>query len=97
MSPIKEIEQFITILIKTNPGLSGCCSYDISATRTKDHLPWFYEEMYEEMYTVSFNFPIYYRNEVIKISKFCGINFEYEFYDYQEGTIRFETEYKDIY
>lgn len=93
MSPMKEIEQFITILIKTNPGLSGSYSYDISATRTKDHLPWFYEEMY----MVSFNFPIDYRNEVIKISKFCGINFEYEFYDYQEGVIRFETEIKDIY
>ena len=89
---LKEIEQFITILIKTNPGLSGRYNYDISYTR-KDTDPWFYEEVY----SVSFNFPMIYRNEVLKISKFCGIRFEHEYYSYQDSVVRFETEIKDIY
>lgn len=78
----KDIEQFVTVLFKTHPELKDTTNYSLSTTT----IPILSHESgilipNHETLSITLNFPRCYRNQVLTISKFCGINFEHEFYD----------------
>jgi hypothetical protein len=78
----KDIEQFVTVLFKTHPELKYSTNYSLSTTTIPFLLPESGRLIpnYETL-SMTLNFPSCYRNQVLTISKFCGINFEHEFYD----------------
>jgi hypothetical protein len=86
-SVINTVDKFITILYKTNPGLINNCQYSISVDRPT--IRNFRDEIVSLnlSYQLRFEFPQQYRDQVLTISKFCGINFEHEFW----------TEHKTIF
>jgi hypothetical protein len=81
-NPHKNIEQFVTVLFKTHPELKYSVNYSLSTTTIPFLLPESGRLIpnYETL-SMTLNFPSCYRNQVLTISKFCGINFEHEFYD----------------
>jgi hypothetical protein len=90
----KDIEQFVTVLFKTHPELKDRLYYSLSATT----IPIFSHESgilipNHETLSMTLNFPGCYRNQVLTISKFCGINFEHEFYDNLD-MVTFETTFR---
>ena len=84
----KDIEQFIAVLFKTHPELKDSTNYSLS-TKT---IPFILPESgvlipNHETLSMTLKFPGSYRDQVLTISKFCGINFEHEFYDLDILTI----------
>ena len=78
----KDIEQFVTVLFKTHPELKYSVNYSLSTTTIPFLLPESGRLIpNHETLSMTLNFPSCYRNQVLTISKFCGINFEHEFYD----------------
>ena len=81
-NPHKDIEQFVTVLFKTHPELKYSVNYSLSTTTIPFLLPESGRLIpNHETLSMTLNFPSCYRNQVLTISKFCGINFEHEFYD----------------
>ena len=81
-NPHKDIEQFVTVLFKTHPELKYSVNYSLSTTTISFLLPESGRLIpNHETLSMTLNFPSCYRNQVLTISKFCGINFEHEFYD----------------
>jgi hypothetical protein len=90
----KDIEQFLTVLFKIHPELKYKVDYSLSTTT----IPLFLHEIgrvipNHETLSMTLNFPSCYRNQVLTISKFCGINFEHEFYDNLD-MVTFETTFR---
>ena len=93
----KDIEQFVTVLFKTHPELKYITNYSLSTTT----IPIFSHESgvlipNHETLSMTLNFPRCYRNQVLTISKFCGINFEHEYYEMRDNLDRltFETTFR---
>lgn len=90
----KDIEQFLTVLFKIHPELKDKVDYSLSTTT----IPFLLHETgvlipNHETLSMTLNFPGCYRDQVFSISKFCGINFEHEFYDNLD-MITFETTFR---
>jgi hypothetical protein len=73
----EEVEQLFAVIYKIHPKL-------------KDMSHWSFKKCEEygiRFFSLHFEFPSEYRDEVISISKFCGINFEHEFFNLNVTTL----------
>lgn len=80
---IEEIELLFTVIFKVNTELKHKSNWSLIK-----------EDKFGRMrYSLYFEFPTEYRDQVFSLSKFCGFNFDHELFDFNFKTTTFIMDY----
>lgn len=91
MKEIKaSLKQMMYILFKSHPELEKDFRHNITIENGRKYGMSYSEFRNYEKHILTITFPHTYRDEVLTISKFCGINFVHEFYNEVTTTLRFD-------